>query len=94
MGECADFYVGETVHVTVPFDLPHSLTVEGKVRWVWDPFIDVTIGLQVVRFPREAFDCADLELGRPVSVEIENFEQHFGPGEYHPEEEIDYGDEG
>jgi hypothetical protein len=87
MGECTDFYVGEKVHVTVPFDPPHTLTIEGIVRWVWEPFIDVTVGLQVVRFPREAFDCQNLEIGGPCTVDVNEFEQHFGPGEYHPEDE-------
>lgn len=90
MGECSDFYVTEKVNVKVPFDSPHWLTLTGTVRWVWEPCIDVTVGDTVVRFARDAFDCSELEVGQPASVWLGTFEQHFGPGEYHPEEEIDY----
>lgn len=92
MGECSDFYIGETVRVTVPFDPPHSMTVTGKVRYVWDEFVDVGTGDTVFRFPRQAFDCSDLELGGPATVNAGDFDQHFSTNEYDPEEEASAGE--
>lgn len=90
MGECLDFAVGETVHVTVPFDPPHSLTLEGAVRWVWEPFIDVGVGDTVIRFPREAFDCSGVEVNQPATVDAAAFECHMTEDDYYPEDEIDH----
>lgn len=94
MGECSDFWEGEPVLVTVPFDPPHSLALAGRVTWVWDEFIDVAVDGSdtIVRFPRQAADCAGLEVGEPATFEIGSFEQHFTQGEYDPEEEASHAE--
>lgn len=88
MGECTDFHVGEPVNVWVSFHPPHRMTLAGVVRFVWDEFIDVGVGDTVIRFPRAAFDCQDLEVGGPCTASALDFEQHFTTDEYDPEAEL------